>query len=122
MDRASDLIIDVIDHPHVSRWFKELQKNDKNGYNRLVGNNIHRFERIYGNATKTTDSEEWSHRWDRNLNRLDWIILSGEKTGSIYRIKTALTAEEFTSDARIGIGIIEYLSELCEILMGKYTY
>lgn len=122
MDKISELVIDVIDHPHVSVWLEELQKNDRNGYHRLIGDNSSRFTKLYGKSKKENNTDEWTYRWDRNFNKLDWIILSGEKHGSIYRIKTALTVEEFISDSRIGIGIIEYLSELCEILMGKYNF
>ena len=122
MDKVSELVIDIIDHPHVSVWMEELQKNDRHGYHRLIGDNVNRFTKLYGKPNKLNTTDEWSARWDRNFNKLDWIILSTDKQGTIYRIKTALTAEEFTSDSRIGIGIIDYLTELCEVLMGKYNY
>ncbi len=118
----TDIIIDIADHPQVWRWLKELSKTDINGYVRLTGDNTERLKRLYGKPL-TTDAkgEEWEARWNKNFNRLDWIILTGEKTGTIFRIKTPLSVDEFVSDSRIGIGIINYLQELCDILMGEYN-
>jgi len=118
----TDIVIDIADHPQVWRWLKELSKTDINGYVRLTGDNTERLTRLYGKPL-TTDpkGEEWEARWNKNFNRMDWIILTGEKTGTIFRIKTPLSVDEFVSDSRIGIGIINYLQELCDVLMGEYN-
>lgn len=119
-----ETIIDIVDHPHVWKWFKNLANHESTqaGFIRLfLDDNTERFKRLYGSKPDwigSSEEEEWTHGWTRTLptSGLKWMILTGPK-GTIYRIQVFATPEEFCNHVAIGIGIKKELEDLMNNLL-----
>lgn len=117
---SRDSIVDIADHPIVWRWMKETARRDPDGFARLVGPNEVRLHRLFGKPTWTADGQEgWTRGWAIHGNGLPWMVITGEG-GTIFRVQTAISTEEFFADRRIGTGITAYLGELMQTLIGGF--
>ncbi len=104
--------IDVIDHPSVGMWMKDIAKKDVQGFIKLVGPNEKEFTKLYGKANWTNDgSKGWTHGWTIYENSMHWLILTGPK-GTYFRLRVPTPGESYLNDPRVGVGIIQYLNTL----------
>lgn len=108
--------IDVADHPNVMLWMKDAAKRDPQGFLRLVGDNTDIFRQWWGKEAWTNDgSKGWSYGWALYENNLHWMVLTGEQ-GTIFRLRVATKPEEYLSDPRVGVGVIQHLTHLLRTL------
>lgn len=112
------IIVDVINHPVVSRWMTETAKQDI-GFCRLVEPNNQRFKKLFGKPNwNHTGNEGWSEGWAVSDNGLNLMLLTGNE-GTKFKVVLSISEEEFKNNAKMGLGINSYLQNLMQILMGK---
>ena len=108
--------IDVIDHPNVNLWMKEVARKDTEGFLRLVGPNMKRLQKILGPPQWRNNGEKgWTHAWSVYDNSLHWLILTGPQ-GTQFRLRLPVPGETYLADPRVGVGIIQYLQNLLKTL------
>ncbi len=104
--------IDVIDHPAVAAWMKDIAKKDPEGFVRLIGPNQRTFSILFGKPSwRGDESKGWTHGWAIYENSLHWMVLTGP-AGTFYRIRLPIAGENYLSDPRSGVGIVQYLQSL----------
>lgn len=103
---------DVIDHPAVALWMKDVMRKDPEGFLKLMGNNVDFFTRYFGKPTWRDPGEKgWTHGWSAYENSLQWLILTG-KCGTIFRVRLPTSSEAYLADPKVGVGLVGFLSSL----------
>ena len=110
--------IDVIDHPRVWGWFNDLAKRAPDLFYALSRNNEVYLKRFLGKPEKHTHPE-WDTCWFYTYKGLQFKILSNDN-GTVILCKTITTEEDFKSDFKLGIAIINFIEDLLQKIGGTY--
>lgn len=111
-----DYQIDIIDHPSVMIWMKDTAIKDPEGFVCLTKDNTKEMRRIFGKESwKNDGSKGWTSGWALYENNLQWTILTGPY-GTIYRLKSNVPPQDYLSDPRVGVGVVQYLGYLLKRL------
>jgi hypothetical protein len=115
-----DELLDVVDHPTVWRWMRDLSRRDPEGFARLCSDNLVRVKRIYGRPDwLSNDNKPWTHAWAVSANGLNWVIqCSSESTWFKIRVPAG-SSLDYISDPRVGAGANAFLQILLRRLMGN---
>ena len=108
--------IDVIDHPSVMLWMKDIAVKDPEGFVSLTRDNTEQMRKLFGKEVWTNDgSKGWSSGWAVYENNLQWSILTG-RGGTIFRLRSHIPVSEYLNDPRVGVGVVQYLGYLLKKL------
>lgn len=119
------ILVDIIVHPMVMRWLSQTAHQDTDGFCRLVESNNSRFRKMFGVPTWHADGKDgWTEGWAISESGLNWMVLSSPKTSTSpgitkFKIVLSISEEEFKNNAKMALGITEYLQYLMQSLMGE---
>ncbi len=104
---------DIIDHPNVFSWLKELSKNDPLAFATICGGNISGFKALWGKPTGTTQRFDY---WKKDYLGITIFIYS-EKQTTFYKVQYLGEKDIFLKDRKIGVYISSFLSKLTKDLL-----
>lgn len=108
--------IDVFEHKQVYLWLNNLAKEETEKFILLTGNNLKQLQSLMGKPSFTGDGKSgWTHAWTTTREGLNFIISASDKQ-TIYYLQTPVNYEEYLSDSKVGISIIEFLTQLLKDL------
>lgn len=104
--------IDIINHPVVQIWFKELAKNEPLKFLSLTDGLKENISKIYGKPSGETQRFAF---WKKEHLGVSMYIYTDDKT-SYYKIQYMGNEEQFLSDKKIGVYITVFLSKFLKDL------
>lgn len=91
-------------------------REDPEGFIRLTGPNLKRLETLYGAAHwKGDEDQDWSQAWATTHAGLNFIITASPSSTMFY-VRAPTDGEDYLSDARVAVGIVEFLKTLLQQL------
>ncbi len=104
---------DIIDHPTVFFWLKDLAKNDPLAFVVLTENNLERFNKVFGKPHGTTQKFKF---WKKEHLGIT-IFLYTNKEASFYKVQYIGDNQAFSQDKKIGAYITGFLNKLLKDLL-----
>lgn len=111
--------IEITEHPRVLSWFSELAKSSFDQFNALVGDNSKALERVLGKPARNSNPE-FNRFWFYAYRGLQFKIVNGEKSGTVFLVKSITTEDDFKTNNLLGMTIIEFLNEISPKIIGKF--
>ena len=106
--------IDVVSSHMVLLWMKEKAKRDPAAFCRLVGDNRHRFKKIYGGGESIGDGEIV---WAIEELGIPMFIISSSQ-GTVYKIHFPGGERAYSADRKTGSAISAFLERTLIDLSG----
>lgn len=100
--------IDIIEHPFVVLWLKDLTKNDPLCFATLIEGNISRFKKQFGQPTGKTQRYLF---WKKDYLGITIFIYS-DNYNTFYKIHYLGAKEIFVQDKKIGSYITGFLDKI----------
>lgn len=104
--------IDIIEHPIVSKWFKELSKNEPFTYLALIQGNTIKFKKIFGTPQGETNKFLY---WKKDYIGIN-IYIYTNPTDTYYKVQYTGDSENFPQDKKIGSYVVGFLNKLIKDL------
>ena len=104
---------DIIDHPNVFFWLKDLAKNDPLAFCTLGSGNSYTFRELWGKPTGSTQRFEY---WKKDYLGIT-IFIYTDKITTFYKVQYLGEKNIFTQDKKIGAYISSFLSKLTKDLL-----
>lgn len=105
--------LDIIDHPQVFTWLKDLSRQDTMAFVTLCGGNCDTFKSLWGKAHgKTQRFDYWKKE---HLGTT--IFVYTDKYTTFYKVQYLGEKEIFLQDKKIGAYVIAFLSRLAKELL-----
>lgn len=110
--RFSDQHLDVADHRQAWHWMTMTAREDPEGFVRLTGPNLKRLEALYGSPHWEGDGKRgWTSAWAAAHAGLSFVI-TASPTSTMFYVRAPTDGEDYLSDPRVAVGIVEFLKAL----------
>lgn len=118
--KFSDQHLDIADHKTAWHWMTKTARFDAEGFVRLTGENVTRLHVLFGEPQwKSKGDQEWTHGWLLAMFGLNFVVTSGP-TSTMYYVRVPTDGEDYLSDPRVGVGIVEFLSYMLKQLRAPH--
>ncbi len=98
---------DIIDHPSVILWFRDIAKTEPLGFAYLIKGNVNYFKQIWGAPAGQT--QKFSY-WKRDYLGITIFVYSDENA-TFYKVQYLGEKETFVSDKKMGSYLIGFLTK-----------
>lgn len=120
MKTVADKHLDIADHKTAWHWLDKTARADPEGFVRLTGDNTKRLKVLFGDSQwKATEGKDWTDGWLIAKFGLNFFITTG-KHSTKYYIRVPTDGEDYLADPRVGVGIVEFLTEMLRQLRTHY--
>lgn len=118
--KFSDQHLDIADHKTAWHWMNKTARSDAEGFIQLTGGNVNRLRALFGEPQlKPKEDREWTHGWVLAMFGLNFVVTSGPNS-TMYYVRVPTDGEDYLTDPRVGVGIVEFLSFMLKQLRTTY--
>lgn len=117
--KTTDQHINIADHKTAWHWMTKTARSDVEGFVRLTGPNADRLTILLGDPHWKPEGKEWTHGWMVPMFGLNFVVTTG-KDSTIYYIRVPTDGEDYLTQPRVGVGIVEFLGFMLKQLRAPY--